>query len=433
MLLHVRGAPTAVALHLGKTWVYGALINNIWSVSEDEGRRSVNQMLLQPFVNHNFADAPGRYLTFAPVIAAGGTTFGIAWVDKRDGPDGEIYFTRFSSAGTKLGVDVRVTNAADASFDPVIAWSGSEWSIAWDDLRTGNEEIFFGRVDATGVKVGSDTQVSNAAGNSRHPSIVWAGGKYGVVWSDDRDGLNDEIYFTPIGCDCVDGDGDGSSSCVDCDDGDDTVYPGAPQACTGITNDCNNPVWPVPLGATDEDGDGIAPCDGDCDDTHAAVYPGAPQICDHLNNNCSWPSWPYLDGTNEKDNDGDGYSTCDGDCTDASSSVWATPGEARSVLLQRNVVTNVTTLFWQAPTAPGGISPFYDTIRSSDPSNFSAGAVCVETNNGPNTTATDSVTPNTGQTLYYLVRAENLCPPGLNVGPLGTNSAGVPRTARTCP
>jgi len=62
--------PTAVALHLGKTWVYGALINNVWSVSEDEGRSSVNQMLIQPFVNYNFPDAPGRYLTFAPIITA---------------------------------------------------------------------------------------------------------------------------------------------------------------------------------------------------------------------------------------------------------------------------------------------------------------------------------------------------------------------------
>jgi hypothetical protein len=62
--------PTAVALHLGKTWVYGALINNVWSVSKDEGRRDVNQMLLQPFVNYNFPDAPGRYLSFSPVITA---------------------------------------------------------------------------------------------------------------------------------------------------------------------------------------------------------------------------------------------------------------------------------------------------------------------------------------------------------------------------
>lgn len=62
--------PTAVALHLGKTWVYGALVNNVWSVSEDDGRSSVNQMLVQPFVNYNFPDAPGRYLTFSPVITA---------------------------------------------------------------------------------------------------------------------------------------------------------------------------------------------------------------------------------------------------------------------------------------------------------------------------------------------------------------------------
>jgi hypothetical protein len=62
--------PTAVALKLTKTWVYGALINNVWSVSEDSGRSSVNQLLIQPFINYNFADKPGRYLTFAPVITA---------------------------------------------------------------------------------------------------------------------------------------------------------------------------------------------------------------------------------------------------------------------------------------------------------------------------------------------------------------------------
>jgi hypothetical protein len=62
--------PSAVALNIGKTWVYGALINNVWSVSEDDGRQEVNQMLAQPFVNYNFADHPGRYLTFSPVITA---------------------------------------------------------------------------------------------------------------------------------------------------------------------------------------------------------------------------------------------------------------------------------------------------------------------------------------------------------------------------
>jgi hypothetical protein len=62
--------PTAVALHLGKTWVYGALINNVWSVSRDDGRPAVNQMLLQPFINYNFPNAPGRFLSFSPIITA---------------------------------------------------------------------------------------------------------------------------------------------------------------------------------------------------------------------------------------------------------------------------------------------------------------------------------------------------------------------------
>jgi len=62
--------PTAVALKFDGPLVYGALINNVWSVSEDAGRPGVNQMLLQPFVNYNFPQAPGRYLSFSPIITA---------------------------------------------------------------------------------------------------------------------------------------------------------------------------------------------------------------------------------------------------------------------------------------------------------------------------------------------------------------------------
>lgn len=63
---------TGVALRLqkGSPWVYGALVNNIWSVRGDKARPDVNQMLVQPFVNYNFPDYPGRYLSFSPVITA---------------------------------------------------------------------------------------------------------------------------------------------------------------------------------------------------------------------------------------------------------------------------------------------------------------------------------------------------------------------------
>jgi hypothetical protein len=60
--------PTAVVLKSSGAWVFGGLINNIWSVSTD--RDDVNQMLIQPFINYNFPEKPGRYLTFAPIITA---------------------------------------------------------------------------------------------------------------------------------------------------------------------------------------------------------------------------------------------------------------------------------------------------------------------------------------------------------------------------
>jgi len=59
--------------------------------------------------------------------------------------------------------------------------------------------------------------------------------------------------------------------------------------------------------------------------------------------------------------------------------------------------------------------------------------VCVEQNGGGNTVSSDAAAPASGAAFYYLIRAENLCPGAAGIGPLGTNSAGVPRTARTCP
>ena len=51
--------PTAVALRSDGQWLSGALINNVWSVAKDDNRSSVNQMLVQPFINYNIPHIPG--------------------------------------------------------------------------------------------------------------------------------------------------------------------------------------------------------------------------------------------------------------------------------------------------------------------------------------------------------------------------------------
>ncbi|MDC1226865.1 MopE-related protein [Algibacter sp.] len=104
-----------------------------------------------------------------------------------------------------------------------------------------------------------------------------------------------------------DDDGDGFTSDVDCDDNDDTVYPGAPELCDGKDNDCNTS---VDDGLTfvsyypDFDGDGFGdesdtgdslcedPVDGrvtdntDCNDGDADINPGATEVFDGVDNNC---------------------------------------------------------------------------------------------------------------------------------------------------
>jgi hypothetical protein len=64
---HAGLGPTFVLLHLerGSPWVYGVLLNNIWSVGNSSSP-AYNNGLLQPFLNYNFKS--GTYLTSSPVV-----------------------------------------------------------------------------------------------------------------------------------------------------------------------------------------------------------------------------------------------------------------------------------------------------------------------------------------------------------------------------
>ncbi len=137
----------------------------------------------------------------------------------------------------------------------------------------------------------------------------------------------------------ADGDGDGYGqtdqvvyACVppegsapyggDCDDAEARSFPGNPEVCDGIDNDCD---WNIDDGVAtrvyrDDDGDGYGQvydyqdtCDGeegfvevsgDCDDEDPLAYPGAPEDCyDGVDSNCDDID---DDDVVYVDNDGDG-------------------------------------------------------------------------------------------------------------------------------
>jgi hypothetical protein len=135
----------------------------------------------------------------------------------------------------------------------------------------------------------------------------------------------------------TDGDADGFAACEECDDGDDTVFPGSDELCDGVDDDCDGQVdeadavdaldW-----YTDADHDGFgdpnegqlacaAPSgtvadDTDCDDTSVRYHPGASETdCTDPNDYDCSGSAPLFD-----DADDDGFAACV-DCDDGDSGV----------------------------------------------------------------------------------------------------------------
>ncbi|MBN1762131.1 MAG: hypothetical protein JW878_03490 [Methanomicrobia archaeon] len=67
----------------------------------------------------------------------------ITWEDYRDG-NAEIYYTKLDSNGTTLVDDTRLTtDSADSSYPAIAVDNTNCIHITWEDLRDGNEEIYY--------------------------------------------------------------------------------------------------------------------------------------------------------------------------------------------------------------------------------------------------------------------------------------------------
>ncbi|MCP4121246.1 MAG: hypothetical protein GY751_05795, partial [Bacteroidetes bacterium] len=92
-----------------------------------------------------------------------------------------------------------------------------------------------------------------------------------VVSSTDADG---DGHYTPGSC---------LTPADDCDDSNSDVFPGAPELCDGLDNDCDGALGSDEI---DDDSDGYTECDGDCDDADSGNYPGNTEVCDGQDNDC---------------------------------------------------------------------------------------------------------------------------------------------------
>ncbi|HKY31747.1 MAG TPA: thrombospondin type 3 repeat-containing protein [Candidatus Polarisedimenticolia bacterium] len=108
---------------------------------------------------------------------------------------------------------------------------------------------------------------------------------------------------------------------------------------------------------------------------------------------------PFHANFDQLDSDGDGQGDpCDGDvdgdgvgdpsdCAVLDNQAWSLPGEATDLQLTHDAAGTV--LSWAAPADLGGTAGAirYDTLHSTSPSDFVGPASCIETNDGPDTSA----------------------------------------------
>ncbi|MBI4182094.1 MAG: right-handed parallel beta-helix repeat-containing protein [Candidatus Aenigmarchaeota archaeon] len=135
----------------------------------------------------------------------------IVWSDSRDTPGigmAELYYTKLDPAGFTLVDDLRLTFASGGSWDPSLRIDAQDTlHVAWEDVRDGNFEIYYMKLNANGAILVPDTRLTFHGASSLRPAI-WpdAQGNPHVAWEDNRDG-NFEIYYTklnPAGATLVD-------------------------------------------------------------------------------------------------------------------------------------------------------------------------------------------------------------------------------------
>jgi len=108
--------PTFVVLHLAHDdpWVYGVLVNNVWSTTSNKQGGSYSNGLIQPFVNYNFEG--GLYLTSSPILTVNWKASGSdQWTVPLGGGVGKIF--RLG----KLPVNTQISayyNVAKPDFGP---------------------------------------------------------------------------------------------------------------------------------------------------------------------------------------------------------------------------------------------------------------------------------------------------------------------------
>lgn len=139
----------------------------------------------------------------APAVAAGPDQFLVTWLDTRSGVN--VYGALIDNDGAITVPDIVVSNATSNQQSSAAAFDGTNYFVVWDDFRSlGNFDIYGARVDTAGTVLdAAGVVVSVYSNNQYEPDIAFDGANFMVVWHDYRSGVFPDIYGARLGTDGV--------------------------------------------------------------------------------------------------------------------------------------------------------------------------------------------------------------------------------------
>jgi hypothetical protein len=128
-----------------------------------------------------------------PRFAWTGSGFGVVWADKSSGNQ-DIYFTKLDSSGNMIGNKVALTSGTGDVVDPSILWDGSKFYVSYTNYKPSTvgaaSDVRIMKIDTAGSVVGASVSISNVGATATSLRLAKNGTTIGAAWIENGGATN---------------------------------------------------------------------------------------------------------------------------------------------------------------------------------------------------------------------------------------------------